>query len=52
MNTDYKEGIQLKADEIAEEKYGMEFYELNDALQYAVYNEAIEIYFDGSVEEE
>jgi len=42
----YKEAIQLRADEIAWEKYGKEFYDLNENEQDKVYEEAQELVVD------
>jgi len=33
---------QMRAMEIAEEEYGMDFYDLNDALQHKIYNRALQ----------
>lgn len=41
---EYKEWLQNRADEIAEEKYGKDFYDLPDDLQYAVYTAAEDDY--------
>lgn len=37
---DLKELYQIKADEIAETKYGVDFYDLPQDVQLAVYREA------------
>ena len=33
---------QMRAMEIAEEEYGKDFYDLNDALQHKIYNRALQ----------
>lgn len=43
---DYKYGIQMVAEELAEEKYGMGFYDLTHKQQFEVYSEAQRQYFD------
>lgn len=35
--SDYKMEIQERAEQLAEDTYGMDFYKLSDALQYEVY---------------
>lgn len=43
---DYKEAIQVHADEIAWDKYGKDFYDLSEDEQDKVYEEAQEQYVD------
>ena len=38
---DYKEAYQLHAEELAQERYGMDFYDLSDELQSVIYDEAM-----------
>ena len=38
---DYKEAYQLHAEELAQERYGMDFYDLSSELQSAIYDEAM-----------
>lgn len=49
--SDYKEGIQRIADDIASELYGLDFYELDDEKQDKVYERAQEIYWEGKFSE-
>lgn len=44
--SDYKEAIQIYADEIARDDYDKEFYDLREELQDKVYAEAEEQYAD------
>lgn len=46
ISGDYKYWIQCKADEIAQEKYDCEYYDLPDSVQLSVYDEANEAYKD------
>lgn len=46
MDSDYKYAIQMIAEEMAEEKYGKDFYDLSDDAQYEVYTEASRRYWD------
>ena len=39
---DLKQQVQEKADQIADERYGVEFYELSDEVQNQIYTEALE----------
>lgn len=43
---DYKEAIQLYADEIAWENYEKDFYDLSEELQDKIYTQAKERYAD------
>jgi len=43
---DYKDMIQMRADEIAYEKYKKDFYNLSSELQNEVYRESMEWYKD------
>ena len=43
---DYKDWIQNKADEIAVDRYGLDFYSLPGSLQITVFNEAESHYKD------
>jgi len=43
---DYKDWIANRADELALEKYGKDFYDLSGELQVEVYNQAMEEYKD------
>jgi len=43
---DYKDWIQNRAEEIAEEQYGKEFYDLSDTLQIGIWNRAEADYHD------
>ncbi len=40
MSGDYKYEIQLIAEELAEERYGKDFYDLSQDEQYTVFTEA------------
>ena len=40
MSGDYKYDMQLIAEQIAEDEYGKDFYELSNELQYQVYTRA------------
>jgi hypothetical protein len=42
MMDDYKYAAQMRAEEIAEERYGCDFYDLPDDLQGWVYSEGLE----------
>lgn len=39
---DYKYAIQSRADELAQERYGKDFYDLTDEQQYKLFTEAEE----------
>ena len=41
---DYKDWVQCRADDIATERYGKDYYELDDDDQVAVYEEATNDY--------
>ena len=41
MSGDYKYEMQMRAEEIAEERYGVEFYELPADKQSAIFREAM-----------
>ncbi len=43
---DYKYDMQMIAEELAENRYGKDFYDLDDDTQYAVFNEAMGEYSD------
>ena len=45
-NFDYKDWIQNKAEELAQEEYGTEFYDLPEATRDIIYNRASELYVD------
>lgn len=45
-NGDYKYAMQMRAEEIAEEEYGMDFYDLPEHIQTKVFREAEEGHFD------
>ena len=47
--SDYKEAIQIHADEIARNDYDKDFYDLSEYLQDKVYAEAEEQYADNFV---
>jgi len=40
--TDLKGMYQEKADEIADERFGKDFYDLNEKCQLCIYNEAMQ----------
>ena len=44
MSSDYKYDMQMIAEELAEERYGKDFYELPSEVQYATFNEAVQEY--------
>jgi hypothetical protein len=44
--SDYKYGMQLIAEELAEDRYGKGFYELTDEQQFSLYNEAMDQYVE------
>ena len=43
---DYKYGIQLLAEQIAEDEHGCDFYSLPDDTQFAVYTRAEQQYWE------
>jgi len=43
---DYKDWIQNRAEELAEEQYGRDFYDLSDTLQIGIWNRAEADYHD------
>ena len=43
---DYKYDMQMIAEELAEERYGREFYDLPKNLQYETFSEAMQAYSD------
>ena len=43
---DYKWALQMKAEEIAEEQYGVDFYSLSPAEQSQVYERGMNEYHD------
>ena len=46
MSRDYKNDIQILAEDLAQEQYERGFYELTDDQQYEVYTRAGEQYWD------
>ena len=40
MSGDYKYAMQMRAEEIAEERFGCEFYSLTPEQQYKVFDDA------------
>jgi hypothetical protein len=46
MSGDYKWDIQVRAEQIAEDEHGCDFYDLSDELQDKVYQQATEGYAD------
>jgi len=42
MSGDYKYEMQMRAEEIAEERFSCDFYDLPQDRQYAVFKEAME----------
>lgn len=43
---DYKYGAQLIAEELAEKRFGCDFYELDSDQRQKLYNEGLEAYFE------
>ena len=43
---DYKYDIQVLAEELAEAKYGKDYYDLSDEQQTEVYEQAMQAYHD------
>jgi hypothetical protein len=46
MSSDYKYDMQMIAEELAEERYGKDFYDLPDEVQYRLYDEAMNQYVE------
>jgi hypothetical protein len=46
LSDDYKYDMQVMAEELAEERFGRDFYSLSDEMQYAIYREAQGNYTD------
>ena len=46
MSSDYKYDIQMKAEEIAEEEFGTEFYSLPQDVQMQVYQRGMDVWRD------
>ena len=46
MSGDYKWDIQVRAEQIAEDEHGTDFYSLTEAQQETVYKQATEGYAD------
>ncbi len=46
MRGDYKYATQVIAEELADEQFGSDFYELTQDQQFRLYNMALEIYRD------
>ena len=49
MSGDYKYGMQLIAEDLAQERYNADFYALPDDIQCALYEEAMNQYVERSV---
>lgn len=46
MSIDFKDGIQVEAEELADAVYGKEFYALTDNQQYEIYTRAERQYWE------
>ena len=44
MSSDYKYDMQMIAEDLAEERYGKDFYELSPDLRYECFNDAVREY--------
>jgi hypothetical protein len=47
--SDYKWQMQMRAEEIAQDRYEKDFYDLPESVQYEVFTEAMEGVTDGYV---
>jgi hypothetical protein len=50
MSSDYKYDIQLKAEEMAEEQFDVDFYKLSPFLRDRVYRIATQEYWDNKAD--
>ena len=46
MHGDYKYAMQMEAEEIAEQEYGCDFYDLPDSLQTVIYERGMDKWRD------
>lgn len=49
MQGDYKYAAQVKAEELAEERYGKDYYDLPEDVQCKLYEEGMQAYIDSQV---
>lgn len=47
---DYKYAMQLIAEELAEERYEKDFYELPQDVQFALFDEAMQLYVERRIQ--
>ena len=49
MSSDYKYEMQMIAEDLAEQKYGREFYNLPKDTQYQIFLQAEEVWMDKAI---